>query len=69
MLESYLDTLKEKYAKGSINKTWVVLKQALQYGLDKGYLNKDFRLDKVQKPSEREIAKKKKEIQFTTLVH
>lgn len=67
MLEDYLDSLKDKYASASIKKTWVVLKQALIFGQKHNYVQKDLKLSDVEKPSDHEIVKKKKEIQFTTL--
>ena len=67
MLENYLDSLKDKYASASIRKTWVVLKQALEFGQKNNFVPKDLKLDEIEKPSEHEIVKKKKEIQFTTL--
>lgn len=67
ILEDYLNSLTKKYAKSSIDKTWSVLKQTLEYGQDNGYVSKDLALDKIKKPRERDVVKKKKEIQFTTL--
>lgn len=67
MLESYLNSMKTKYSKASIDKTWVVIKQTLQYGQDKGYVSSDLDLTKVKKPKEKDVVKKKKEVQFATL--
>lgn len=67
ILESYLNTMKEKYAKASIDKTWIVIKQILKYGQDCGYVPSNLDLTKVKKPKERDVVKKKKEIQFITL--
>ena len=67
ILEGYLNSLTNKYAKTSIDKTWSVLKQTLEYGQEHEYVSKDLDLDKIKKPRERDVVKKKREIQFTTL--
>lgn len=67
LLTKYLDSLKDKYASASIRKTLVVLKQALEYGQKHNYVPKTLKMDEIERPSDHEIAKKKKEIQFTTL--
>ena len=67
MIESYLNSMKTRYSKGSIDKTWVVLRQALKYGQIKKYVNSDVQLELVKKPNEHEVAIKKKEVQFATI--
>ena len=66
MIESYLNSMISKYSKASIDKTWVVLKQSLEYGSEKGYVSTKLDLSKVKKPKELNVVKKKKDIQFTT---
>lgn len=67
MVQRYFDSLKDKYSKASIDKTFVVLKQTIEYGKEQGYVKSDINLKKIQRPRELDVATKKKEIQFTTL--
>jgi len=67
MIERYLKSIAQKYSKGSVDKTWVVLKQALIYGQDNGYVPTTLNLQKIKIPTEYEVANKKKQVQFATL--
>lgn len=60
MVEKYLFSLCSHYAKHSIDRTWSVLQQSLQYAVDEGYLGKcDFK--KIRIPKEEDVKNKKKE--------
>ena len=66
MINAFLNRLALKYSKGSIDKTWVVIKQAILYGQDEGIIG-DMNLRKIEKPRERDVAVKKKEVQYIDL--
>ena len=66
-IQLYIDSLKSNYAKATIDKTFVVLKQAIEYGMDNGYISSEIDFKKIKRPNEIEVNNKKKEIQFTTL--
>lgn len=66
MFNSYFNALSKKYSKGSIDKTWTVIKQVLEYGMDEGDIPK-FDLKKIKRPKEEDVAVKKKDIPFITL--
>ena len=64
MIETFLYALAKRYSKGSIDKSWTVIKQSILYGQKKGYISSALRLDDVKKPKEINVAVKKKDIQF-----
>lgn len=67
MLMKYLKELSATYSRGSIQKTWMVLKMALtddEYELHG--LVPDIRIDRIKLPSESAVAVKKKEHDFTS---
>ena len=63
ILNIFLKELSEKYSKGSITKTWAVLRQVIAYGQENGRIQQ-FNISKVVKPSEDNCKVKKKEIPF-----
>lgn len=61
----YFKELTTKYSKASIDKTYVVVKQVLKYGMEE----KDIpviNLEKIIRPKETEVATKKKQVPFMT---
>lgn len=66
MLQKFLYELAKKYSKGSIDKTWTVIKQSVLYGQKKGYISFALRLEDVKKPKEINVAVKKKDVPFIT---
>lgn len=61
----FFKEMSKKYSKASIDKTWVVCKQVIQYGIEE----KDIpaiNISKIKRPKETEVAVKKKEIPFIT---
>lgn len=64
MVEQFLYALAKRYSKGSIDKSWTVIKQSILYGQKKGYISTSMRLDDIRKPKEINVAVKKKDIQF-----
>lgn len=67
MLESYFFALSNKYSLNSINRAYTLLKQSIEYGQQNGLVPDNFSVKNVKKPTERNVAVKKKEVQFTTL--
>ncbi len=64
MIQSFLYALAGRYSKGSIDKSWTVIKQSILYGQKKGYVSSSLRLEDIKKPKEINVAVKKKDIQF-----
>lgn len=67
MLTQYLKELSAKYSRGSIAKTWLVIKMALtddEYELQKAI--PEIRFDKIKVPKESVVAVKKKQHAFTS---
>lgn len=64
MFTNYFFSLGEKYSKGSITKTWAIIRQILRYGKEEGYINKDFRIEKIELPSEDKVEVKQKDVLF-----
>lgn len=61
----FFKEMSKKYSKASIDKTWVVCKQVLQYGIEE----KDIpaiNIAKIKRPKETEVKVKKKKIPFIT---
>ena len=67
MMESYLSALARGYAKNSIDRVWMIIKQSIEYGQENELVNINFSLKSVKKPNERTVAVKKKEVHFTTM--
>ena len=67
MLESYLFALSNQYSKNSIDRAWTIIKQSIEYGQSNGIMENPIMLKNVKKPSEKNVAVKKKEVHFTTL--
>lgn len=63
IINNHLKKLAEKYSKGSINKTWVVIRQVIEYGQEEGKIQ-EFSFKKIIKPSEDNCAVKKKDVPF-----
>jgi len=64
--QDYLDSLAKKYAKGTIDKTWQLIKQCVKYGEIKGDIKPNL-LSLVRKPTESNVAVKRKEIGIASI--
>lgn len=63
MFNTYFKELSKKYSKGTIDKTWVVIRQVLQRGMrDKDIPT--FDIMEIKRPKEKDVAVKKKKIDF-----
>jgi integrase len=65
MFQKYYNDLASKYSRATIRKNYVIVKQCLDYALDKKHILENY-LEKVTIPSEDLVKVKKKEIQFLT---
>lgn len=65
IINKYFASLAKKYSRGSILKTWSVIRQILQLGLDDGYIS-DVKINKILLPKEEHVVVKKKVIPFIT---
>ena len=66
-INAYLKSLAEKYSRASIHKTWVILKMALQDTDADGHeLIPELNYAKIFVPTESNVAKKKKKVNYTT---
>ena len=65
MFNIYFNNMAEKYSKATIDKTWVVIKQVLTYGMEEEEIPL-FPLTRIKRPNETKVAVKKKEIPFIT---
>lgn len=66
MFTDYLKELANKYSKSTIDKTWVVLRQIINYGIDNKVIP-EFKLQDIQRPKEDDVAVKKKDTDFIDL--
>lgn len=65
VINDYLKSLANKYSRGTIVKTWAVIKQIITYGMKKSKIPPiDF--SEIKLPKEADVAVKKKEVPFTT---
>lgn len=62
-LNKYFLSLAKKYSKASIDKTWCVIRQVLEYGMEEKEIN-EFSISKIKRPKEQNVAVKKKEVPF-----
>ena len=67
MLESYLSALANHYSKNSIDRVWTIIKQSIEYGQENRLVPDRLNIKKIRRPNERNVAVKKKEVQFTTM--
>lgn len=65
IINKYFASLAKKYSRGSILKTWSVIRQVLQLGLDDGYIS-DVKINKILLPKEEHVVVKKKVVPFIT---
>lgn len=65
MFEDYLKELGTEYSKATVNKTWMILKQVLRYGMKNNVIPK-INIDMIKTPSEKEVKVKKKVVSFIT---
>ena len=65
-LNDYLASLKTKYAKTTIDKTWVVLRQAIEYGQKEKYIPMSLNLEEIVLPSKNDVEKEARIINFIT---
>ena len=63
MFTKYLKELAEKYSKATIDKTWVVIRQVLNYGMENKAIP-EFSLKNIQRPKEDDVKVKKKDTEF-----
>lgn len=66
MLNQYFLSMTNEYARGSILKTWSVLRQVLQLGIDENYII-NVKMNKIMLPKEEHVTTKKKNVPFITL--
>lgn len=65
---NYLKALSQKYRRGSIQKTWMILKMALKDTDAAGHeLLSEINFEKISIPTESNVVVKKKKINFTTM--
>lgn len=65
IINKYFASLAKKYSRGSILKTWSVIRQVLQLGLDDGYIS-NVKINKILLPKEEHVVVKKKVVPFIT---
>lgn len=63
MFTQYFKELADKYSKATIDKTWVVLRQVLNYGMENKMIP-TFPLKNIQRPKEDDVKVKKKDTEF-----
>lgn len=66
MFNNYFKSLSKRYSKASIDKTWIVIRQVLQYGFDEEDIP-EINLSRIKRPREEDVYVKKKDIPFITL--
>ncbi len=62
----FFDALAQKYSKSSIDKVWYVTKGPIEYGIDEDVIPLSFKIRKIERPNEKRVAVKKKEVPFIT---
>jgi len=66
MFTNYLKELSNKYSKSTIDKTWVVLRQVINYGMEHKIIP-EFQLSNIVRPKEDDVKVKKKDTEFIDL--
>ena len=65
VLNQYINSLKDQYAHSTISKTWIILRQAVEYGQKNKYIPERLNLDEVTLPR-KDATVKGREVQFIT---
>ena len=66
VLNKFFEKLKDKYAKGTIDKIWVMVKQSVEFGQKKKYIPQSLDLSEVIIPSKNDVKKEGRVIYFIT---